>query len=132
MHMFNLNSVSPKIYLVNLIQEDYSLLAFLDIVVGVLQELGYHGLDVFANVASLSKGGTIADSERNVQTLGHCGCQQSFPRPSWTFLNEFLYSIVIDFIFYFLEVVANHTFYFKIFFELSFSAAGKANTVGAC
>ena len=55
--------------LVNFIKEDNPLLRPLHIEVGVLQEFGYHWLNVLAHVARLRQRGAVTYGEGHIQTL---------------------------------------------------------------
>ena len=56
--------------LVDLVDEDDPALRELDVLVGVVQELADHDLDVLAVVAGLGVLGGVGDGERHLQAVG--------------------------------------------------------------
>ena len=70
--------VALSCYLVNFIDEHYSFLGCLNVVVGYLQQSGEDALYVLAHIAGLSEHCCVDDGERYVKHLGDGSCQQGF------------------------------------------------------
>ncbi len=74
--------------LVDLIDEDDSVLSRLDVVVGVLDEFEQDVLNVFTDIASLGKGGCISDGEGDLQLLGKGGGKQGLAGTGGTYHQD--------------------------------------------